>query len=373
MCKSSISEQRRSRVNVSGVVTPSPVGVAMENDRYPSPPRPSDAMGRAVLDEQRRVHRAAHLGHVANVGRVDDRRVAEAMLVVLGLGDRLVDVRHANDGKERHHLLDGDERVRLVDFAEQQLAVGRDGATHGAASTAASLPMKSLWATSCLCSPSPAVVIACCVRRSISADVEPHGAVSLESGHQLVADAGDAEHFLLGDAKQVVVVRGALDDRAGGVVEVGRFIDDHGRITGAGDDGPFAAVEGRPGDGRAAGDADRRDAAVLEERVGRVERGLGDHANEVVDPQVAVDRLVESPDALGGDALAAGVRVDDHRVAAGDHAHRVAGDRGQRMRDGRDGADDAERGVLDDAQTVVAAETLLRNELDARRALAENA
>ena len=31
--KSSISEQRRSRVNVSGVVTPSPVGVAMENDR----------------------------------------------------------------------------------------------------------------------------------------------------------------------------------------------------------------------------------------------------------------------------------------------------------------------------------------------------
>ena len=33
MCKSSISEQRRSRVNVSGVVTPSPVGVAIENER----------------------------------------------------------------------------------------------------------------------------------------------------------------------------------------------------------------------------------------------------------------------------------------------------------------------------------------------------
>jgi hypothetical protein len=31
--KSSIIEQRRSRVNVSGVVTPSPVGVAMENDK----------------------------------------------------------------------------------------------------------------------------------------------------------------------------------------------------------------------------------------------------------------------------------------------------------------------------------------------------
>ena len=33
MHKSSINEQRRSRVNVSGVVTPSPVGVAIENDR----------------------------------------------------------------------------------------------------------------------------------------------------------------------------------------------------------------------------------------------------------------------------------------------------------------------------------------------------
>ena len=36
----SIMEQRRSRVNVSGVVTPSPVGPAMENDRYASPPSP---------------------------------------------------------------------------------------------------------------------------------------------------------------------------------------------------------------------------------------------------------------------------------------------------------------------------------------------
>src|SRR6185369_5235576 len=44
MHKSSINEHRRSRVNVSGVVTPSPVGPAIENDKYPSPPRPSDAM-----------------------------------------------------------------------------------------------------------------------------------------------------------------------------------------------------------------------------------------------------------------------------------------------------------------------------------------
>src|SRR5262245_46207648 len=35
---------RRCRVNVRGVVTPSPVGVAMLKLRYPSPPKPSDAM-----------------------------------------------------------------------------------------------------------------------------------------------------------------------------------------------------------------------------------------------------------------------------------------------------------------------------------------
>ena len=37
-------EHRRSRVKLSGVVTPSPVGPAIENDKYPSPPKPSDAM-----------------------------------------------------------------------------------------------------------------------------------------------------------------------------------------------------------------------------------------------------------------------------------------------------------------------------------------
>ena len=39
-----MSEHRRSRVKVNGVVTPSPVGPAMEKDRYPSPPRPRAAM-----------------------------------------------------------------------------------------------------------------------------------------------------------------------------------------------------------------------------------------------------------------------------------------------------------------------------------------
>ena len=102
----------------------------------------------------------------------------------------------------------------------------------------------------------------------------------------------------------------------------------------------------------------KADAAVIEDGLGRFQRRLGDHANQVVDAQIAVDRLVEAAHALGGDSLAAGMRIDDQRVAAGDHADGVAGDRRQRVRDRRDGADDAERGVLDDRQAVIAAEDL---------------
>ena len=102
---------------------------------------------------------------------------------------------------------------------------------------------------------------------------------------------------------------------AGGAVEIGRFVDDDRRIARPGDDRPLAAVHGRPGDGRSAGDADQVDVAMLEDRVGRFERRLGDHADQVVDAQVAVDRLVEAAHAFGGDALAARVRVDDQRVA----------------------------------------------------------
>ncbi len=39
----------RSRVNVSGVVMPSPVGVAMLWLRYPGPPKPSEASDEALL------------------------------------------------------------------------------------------------------------------------------------------------------------------------------------------------------------------------------------------------------------------------------------------------------------------------------------
>src|SRR5262249_10948908 len=53
------------------------------------------------------------------------------------------------------------------------------------------------------------------------------------------------------------------------------------------------------------------------------------------------------------------------------HAHGVTRDRGQRVRDRRDRADDAERRVFDHGQAMVAAEDLAAHELDAGRLFAE--
>ena len=110
---------------------------------------------------------------------------------------------------------------------------------------------------------------------------------------------------------------------------------------------------------------------MFEQGVGRFERRLGDDADQVVDAQVAVNGFVVAAHAFGGDAFAAGMRIENHRVAGGDHRNGVARERGQRVRDRRDRADDAERGVFDDGQAVVAAEDFAPHELDAGRPQAD--
>ena len=59
---------------------------------------------RAVFDEQRRVHNPAHLGHVANVVRVDDARVSKSVFVEFGFVDSFVDITAADERQEGHHL-----------------------------------------------------------------------------------------------------------------------------------------------------------------------------------------------------------------------------------------------------------------------------
>ncbi len=111
--------------------------------------------------------------------------------------------------------------------------------------------------------------------------------------------------------------------------KIGRFVDDDRRIARAGDDRSLAAVQRRSADGRSAGDADQGDIAMLEQCFGRFQRRLGDHADQIVDADFARDRFVESANSFGGNPLARWMRIDDDRVAAGDHADRVAGDRRQ--------------------------------------------
>jgi hypothetical protein len=150
----------------------------------------------------------------------------------------------ADEGHERHHLLDGYERVRFVGFAEQQHRSRRHGPPGAAGQYGGVLAHEVLGRRVV-----PVVAdlddrVAKSVRRSRGRSTAPHRpAPSLPSSASKTLI--DDEHFLLGDAQQVVVVRGALDDAAGGAVQVGRFVDHHRRIAGPGNDRPLAAVQRR--------------------------------------------------------------------------------------------------------------------------------
>jgi hypothetical protein len=67
---------------------------------------------------------------------------------------------------------------------------------------------------------------------------------------EAVEDGADDKHDLFADAEQVVVERTAFDDVAGGAGEVGGFIDDDDRVSGAGADRALAGFHGGIDDGR---------------------------------------------------------------------------------------------------------------------------
>ena len=106
--------------------------------------------------------------------------------------------------------------------------------------------MNSLAGTSCLWSPSPTLTIATLVSASISRALSRTAPARSIAASISSKTLGDDEDFLLADAEQVVVVRAALDDRAGGAVEVGRLVDDDRRIARPGDDRPACALAARP-------------------------------------------------------------------------------------------------------------------------------
>ena len=94
---------------------------------------------------------------------------------------------------------------------------------------------------------------------------------------------------------------------------------------------------------------------MIEDLAGRFERRLVDDRDQVLHSGRLVDCPVEAADSFAGDPRPDGMRVEDDRVAGRQHAHHVAGQRRQRVGDGRDRADHAERGVLGHGQPVVAA------------------
>ena len=195
---------------------------------------------------------------------------------------------------------------------------------------------------------------------------QPRGAGSLHGIHHPIEYLVDDEHFLLGDAQQVVVVRCTLDDRTCGTVKIRCLVDHHRRIARSGHDRSFATVQGGAGDTGTAGHTDQLHVAMLENDVCRLQRRFRDDADQIVDPHITMDGLVESAHAFGRHSFSAGVRIDDQAVAGRNHVHRVARDCGQRVGDGRDRPDHAKRCVFDDGQAVITTEDLALHEFDTR-------
>ena len=117
---------RRWRQKVSGVVTPSPVGPAIENDGTPSPPRPRPAVLGPLITKivQSMILPIFDITVVSREWRIGG--VAEAVLALLGQRDRPVDVRDADERDERHHLLVLDERMLGAGLAEEELRARGD-------------------------------------------------------------------------------------------------------------------------------------------------------------------------------------------------------------------------------------------------------
>ena len=277
---------------------------------------------------------------------MNDRGMPETMFILLGHRDGMIDIACADERQERHHLFHTYERMVLVRFAEHQLG------PRGNAGTRRIGQERSVLADEILAGGVVLVVAHLDDRAggqlSDLVRVQLDGPSPTHRGKHRIEHRVDDEHFLLCDAQQVVVVGGSLNDAAGRVVQVCRFVDDHGRVARAGDDRSFATVERRAAHRWTSRDTDQSHVAMPEQRFGRFEGRLGDHRDQVVDPDFASDRFIEAANTFRGDSFPRRVRVDHHRVATREHADGIASDRRQAVCNRSDRADHTERGPLDD-------------------------
>ena len=123
--------------------------------------------------------------------------------------------------------------------------------------------------------------------------------------HQLVGDARHDQHFLLVGADDVVVGRGAEDDVAAGLVDVGRLVDDDRRVARARRRSPACRSPSRPSrprrrrSRRPAGSRGAASVSCADSIVGCRQAG-----DDVRRPARRHDRLVQQRDGLDRARLA---------------------------------------------------------------------
>ena len=113
--------------------------------------------------------------------------------------------------------------------------------------------------------------------------LQSHGASSFHGGHHGIKNTANNEDLFFGDAEQIIVVCATLDDASSSEVEVGCFVDNHGRIARSGHNGSLATVEGCSCDRGSASDANQRDTSVLEQLLSGLKRRFTDERYQVVD------------------------------------------------------------------------------------------
>ena len=219
----------------------------------PSPPSPRPAkFGPLATKIEQFIARAMRV-IVADVRRVDRRRVAEAVLGAHREVDRGVDVRHPDDRQHRHHLLGPDQA-----WSTGTSATSSRGSTDGrtpisARIRAASRPIQAglMWpglpGRPELREDHPLEAAQLVLREDV-------GAVLGHRPHEPVRDRRDRDRLLLVRAHDVVVERRAADDVGAGLLHVGGLVDDGRRVAGSGGDGALVGAQGLADDARAAGD-----------------------------------------------------------------------------------------------------------------------
>ena len=159
--------------------------------------------------------------------------------------------------------------------------------------------------------------------------------------------------FLFVCAHDVVVKRGASDDAAGGVLELGRRIDHNRWVTGARANGALATSHRLAYHAAATGHCEETNALVAHEHLGGFNGRLS-HGGYQVGRSAGTDNcLVQEADIGHGALTGARVHIENDAIARCKHGDRVADNGGSRVGCRRNGADHTVGRVFGQRQAVI--------------------